>query len=314
MTEKPTVNPQGYDVAIVGGGMAGLTAAIYCLRFKLTTVAFAKEPGGAINESHLVENWPGVQSIKGAQLMERVVKQAEALGAKFIFDEVNAVAAASGAFEVRTAGGQAARAAAVILATGCERRKLGVPGEKEYTGRGVSYCATCDAFFFKGKTVAVIGGSDSAVGSAELLSEFARKVYIIYRRERLRAEPLRVDRALANPKIEVVYESWVESIEGRDTVRAVRLNGERSLAVDGVFVEIGFDPSRKLTEQLGIELDESGFIRIDEGCHTNVEGVFAAGDVTTGSDKIRQLVTAAAEGAIAAENVYKYIKRRPLEL
>ena len=312
--EKPTVKPQAHDVAIVGAGMAGLTAAIYCQRFKLTTIVLAKEPGGVINESHLVENWPGVESIKGIELMERVLKQAQALGATFIFDEVNAINGGSGIYELTTAGGQSARAAALIIAIGCERRKLGVPGEKEFTGKGVSYCATCDAFFFKGKTVAVIGGSDSAVGSAELLSAFAEKVYIVYRRDRLRAEPLRVDRALANAKIEVIYESWPESILGKETVTAVDLNDGRTLAVAGVFVEIGFDPSRKIAEQLGIELDESGFVKVDEGCHTNVEGVFAAGDVTTGSDKIRQLVTAAAEGAIAAENIYEYIKRRPLEL
>ncbi len=302
------------DVAIIGAGMAGLTAAIYCLRFKLPVMVVAKEAGGVITESALVENWPGVKSTSGMELMEQVRAQAEALGAQFVFDEVTSISGVFGAFTVITAGGQKIEARSVLLATGCERRKLGVPGEKEFAGRGVSYCATCDAFFFRGKTVAVIGGSDSAVGSAELLSNFADKVYIIYRRESLRAEPLRVDRALANPKIEVIYKATVKSIEGGDTVNAVVLDDGRRLDVNGVFVEIGFDPSKKLSEPLGLALDESGFINIDEGCRTNVEGVFAAGDATSGSNRMRQLVTAAAEGAIASESVYEFLRKKTLEL
>lgn len=302
------------DVAVIGAGMAGLTAAIYGLRFKLTVTVIAREPGGVITESALVENWPGEKSVSGSDLMERVRAQADALGARFVFDGVKDVRGKSGAFTLSTAGGAAVSARAVILATGCERRKLGVPGEKEFAGRGVSYCATCDAFFFRDKTVAVIGGSDSAIAAAELLANFARAVHIIYRRDKLRSEPLRTERALANPKIKVIYNSVVESIEGKDTVTAVKLNGGKKLAVDGVFVEIGFDPPRELPSQLGVALDENGFVKIDAAGRTNVPGIYAAGDVTTGSNMMRQLVTAAAEGAIAAQSAYEDLKKDSLEL
>jgi len=294
--------------------MAGLTAAIYTLRFKLTTTVIAREPGGVITESALVENWPGEKGISGIDLMERVRAQAEALGGRFIFDEVVSVSGGAGGFEIRTGLGQAVKARAVVLAIGCRRRKLGVPGEKEFAGRGVSYCATCDARFFRGKRVAVVGGSDSAVGAAELAADFADRVYIIYRRDSLRSEPMRTERALANPKIEAVYNSVVESIEGRETVTGITLQGGRKLAVSGVFVEIGFDPPGELPSQLGVALDAEGFIIIDAGGRTNVPGIYAAGDVTTGSNKMRQLVTAAAEGAIAAQSVYEDLKSRKLEL
>jgi thioredoxin reductase (NADPH) len=284
--------------------MAGLTAAIYALRFKLSATVIASEPGGVITESALVENWPGEKSISGMDLMDKVRAQAEALGCVFILEEVKSISGKAGAFALATAAGQAVRSRTVLLALGCQRRKLGVPGEKEFTGRGVSYCATCDAFFFKGKSVAVIGGSDSAVGSAELLANFADKVHIIYRRGKLRSEPLRTDRVLANPRIAVIYNSTVESVHGAETVTGVALNGGRKLAVDGVFVEVGFDPPRALPSELGVAVDEAGFIRIDAAGHTDVPGVYAAGDVTTGSNYMRQLVTAAAEGAIAAESIY----------
>lgn len=295
---------QAYDVAIAGAGMAGLTAAIYALRFKLSVIVLARQPGGVITESALVENWPGEKGISGMDLMEKVRAQAESLGCVFVWEEVASISGKAGSFMLTTAHGQSVNARAVLLALGCERRKLGIPGEKEFAGRGVSYCATCDAFFFKGKTVAVIGGSDSAVGSAELLAKFADRVYIIYRRNKLRSEPLMTERVLAHPGISVIYNSTVESIEGSETVTGVTLNEGRKLPLDAVFVEVGFDPPRALPSQLGIDLDESGFVRIDAGGRTNVPGVYAAGDVTTGSNRMRQLVTAAAEGAIAAESVY----------
>lgn len=306
--------PDSRDAAIIGSGMAGLTAAIYCLRFKLTTVVFAREIGGIITESALVENWPGEKAISGIELMEKVHKHADGLGAVFIYGEVSAVAGRAGRFTVTTSDGKGLNAAALLLASGSRRRKLGVPGEKEFTGRGVSYCATCDAFFFRGKTVAVVGGSDSAAASAELLAKMAQKVYILYRRERLRAEPIRVERLEKAGNVEILTDTVVESIEGDQTVNAVSLSGGRRLAVDGVFVEIGFDPANELAVQLGAGLDESGFIKIDEGSRTSVPGVYAAGDVTTGTNRMRQLVTAAAEGAIAAESLYEDLTHLPLQL
>ena len=301
-----------YETAVIGGGMAGLAAAIYSLRYRLRTVLFAREPGGIITESALVENWPGETGISGIELMEKVRGHAASLGAEFVNGQVESVSGGAGAFVVKTSDGKERSAFAVVLALGSDRRKLGVPGEKEFAGRGVSYCATCDGFFFRGKTVAVVGGSDSAAASAELLANMAEKVYVLYRRDELRAEPIRVERLKAAPNVEIITNTVVEEISGDETVTAVSLNGARTLALDGVFVEIGFDPSTKLAAPLGLQLDEAGFIVVDEACRTNVPGVYAAGDVTTGTNRMRQLVTAAAEGAIAAESCFEDLKKLPI--
>lgn len=302
-----------FDAAVIGAGMAGLTAAIYCQRFKLATVVIARELGGVITETASVENWPGIASISGVELMDEVRKQAEGFGAALLYDEVTAIEGGAWDFTIVTAAGKRLAASAVVLALGSQRKKLGVPGEKEFTGRGVSYCATCDAFFFKGKTVAVIGGADSAAASAELLSTIAEKVYVVYRRDRLRAEPIRVERLEKAANVEILTTSVVESILGTDTVEACMLDGGRKLAADGVFVEIGFEPSTKLPNALGLGLDETGFIEVDEAGRTNVDGIYAAGDATTGTNRMRQLVTAAAEGAIAAGSLYEDLARRPMQ-
>lgn len=312
MTDKNSPDSL-YEVAIIGAGMAGLTAAIFSLRFRLKTVVLARQSGGVITESSIVENWPGIKSIPGVSLMESVHEQAAELGADFVFDEVTGVSGEYPAFATKTAGGKTIRSRAVILASGSDRRKLGVPGEKEFSGKGVSYCATCDAFFFRGKKVAVVGGSDGAAVAAELLAKFADKVYITYRREQLRAEPIRVERLQANAKVEILTRTVVTRIEGKETVTGIVFEDGKRIAVDGVFIEIGFIPSTKLPLQLGVALDESGFIEVDPGGRTNVTGVYAAGDVTTGSNRMRQLVTASAEGAIAAESLYEDLKSRPLE-
>ena len=308
-----TKGPDAFDVAVIGSGMAGLTAAIYTQRYMLDTAIFAREPGGIITESALVENWPGEKAISGIELMEKVRAHAESLGAEVVFGEVESVTGAAGDFTVSLSGTHARRGAAVILASGSNRRKLGVPGEKEFAGRGVSYCATCDAFFFRGKTVAVVGGSDSAAASAELLSRMAAKVYVLYRRDQLRAEPIRVQRLEAAENVELRYRVNVTEILGDQTVTGVTLDDGTSLALEGVFVEIGFKPANKLAQGLGVELDEAGFIKVDEGCRTSVAGVYAAGDVTTGTNHLRQLVTAAAEGAIAAESLFEDLKKLPIE-
>jgi len=304
---------EAFDAAIIGSGMAGLTAAIYCRRYMLKVTVFAREPGGLITESALVENWPGEKAISGAELMEKVRAHAEGLEAHFIFGEVESISGRPGEFTVNLSGGAVETAAAVIIASGSDRRKLGVPGEKEFAGRGVSYCATCDAFFFRGKKVAVVGGSDSAAASAELLSRTAEKVYVLYRRDRLRAEPVRVERLERAGNVEIRCRTKVVEILGGDTVTGVKLDDSTTLAVDGVFVEIGFEPANRLARGLGVKLDEAGFIEVDEGCRTSVPGIYAAGDVTTGTNRMRQLVTAAAEGAIAAESLFEDLKQFPLQ-
>ena len=200
-----------------------------------------------------------------------------------------------------------------MIATGSKHRKLGIPGEKEFLGRGVSYCATCDGFFYRDKIVGVVGGSDSAVSAAVFLGDIAQKVYLIYRGEKLRAENFWVLAAEKNPKIEIVYNTNIKEIKGDDKISQVLLDnihkGNDNLSLDGLFVEIGFIPSTELIKDLGVELDEDGYIKIDQSGKTSSAGIWAAGDITTGSNKFKQIITAASEGAIAANDIQAHLRK-----
>ncbi len=314
-----------YDTIIIGSGLAGLTASIYSSRYKTNNLVIGKLPGGTINLAHKVENFPGFPSITGGELAQKIITQAKGLGAEILPDFVAKVEKVGGpayrqaGFAVETESGKKFTAKTLIATTGTERRKLGVPGEKEYLGRGVSYCTHCDAPFFKGKTAAMIGGSNAAVSGAIHLSEYAAKVYIIYRKAELRAEPVWVEEALKNPKIEVIYNTNVLKILGDkgeqgNKVGAVELDnpykGEKILPLDGLFVEIGGVPSTNYLVPLGVELDENGFVKVNEKMETSVPGVFAAGDLTTQSLILMQAVTACAQGAIAASSAFKYLRSR----
>jgi thioredoxin reductase (NADPH) len=308
-----------YDTVIIGSGLAGLTASIYASRYKMSNVVIGKLPGGTITLAHKVENFPGFTSITGLELARNVIMQVKALGAEILPDEVVKVKVveASGSephfFRVTTEKGGEFEAQTLIATTGTERRKLGVPGEKEYLGKGVSYCTHCDAPFFKGKTVAMIGGSGAAVGGAIHLSQFAQKVYILYRGKELRAEPIWVEEVLKNPKIEVIYNTNVTEILGDGAkVTGVKLDnpykGSSELPLGGVFVEIGGVPASSFLLPLGVELDENGYVKVNEKMETNVHGVFAAGDFTTQSLILQQAITACAQGAIAASSGFKYLR------
>ncbi len=305
---------QEYDVVIVGGGPAGLSAAIYAARSMLRTAVVSKDFGGQVLDAHVVENYPGFVSIRGSELMERFREHAEHFGAELVQAEVKRIRREGDFFVVETTAGTT-RARAVVYAAGSRHRKLGVPGEKELEGRGVSYCAICDAALFKGKVVAVVGGGNTAFMDAELLTEHAAKVYIIHRRREFRAEPIIVERLKRNPKVEFVVPYVVERIEGREKVEQLvlrnRENGkEKTLKVDGVFVDIGMEPQTDLLKDLGVELDEKGYVLTREDMSTNVPGLFAAGDVARGCGDVHQIVTAAAKGAIAALSAYRYIKEK----
>ncbi len=305
---------QEYDVVIVGGGPAGLSAAIYAARSMLRTAVISKDFGGQVLDAHVVENYPGFVSIRGSELMERFREHAEHFGAELVQAEVKRIRREGDFFVVETTAGTT-RARAVVYAAGSRHRKLGVPGEKELEGRGVSYCAICDAALFKGKVVAVVGGGNTAFMDAELLTEHAAKVYIIHRRREFRAEPIIVERLKRNPKVEFVVPYVVERIEGREKVEQLvlrnRENGEeKTLKVDGVFVDIGMEPQTDLLKGLGVELDEKGYVLTREDMSTNVPGLFAAGDVARGCGDVHQIVTAAAKGAIAALSAYRYIKEK----
>ena len=296
------------DLIITGAGPAGLTAAIYAARYKLDFLVFSKQFGGMITESDRVENWPGEKSITGLDLMNKLKEHSISLGAKIIEESVEKVEKKGSRFRINNNY----ESKIILIAQGTEKRRLNVKGEKEYTGKGVSYCSTCDAAFFRNKKVCVVGGNNSAAIAAFLLSEYADKVYIVYRREKIRAEPIWVERIKESNKITIINNTNISKIKGDNFVSSVELddtfNNSNELNVDGVFVEIGSKPNTKIATQLGVKL-ENGYIKTDSEQKTNIEGVYAAGDITTNSNKFEQVVTAAAEGAIAVNAIYEELKK-----
>jgi thioredoxin reductase (NADPH) len=295
-----------YDVIIIGSGPAGLTAGIYTTRANLKTLIVAGTKwGGQLQLTTLVENFPGFpQGIQGPELMGNMRKQVERLGVEIIdqnFSSGNfADSPTDGSFEI-TAGGKKYFGKAIIIATGSDARWLGVPGEKERIGRGVSVCAPCDGFFFKEKQVIVVGGGDSAIEEAVALTRFARKVTVVYRRETLRACSMMQEKAKQNPKISFLFNSEITEIVGEPCVKAVKIKNNKTkkiseMPIDGVFVAIGHAPNSKVFT--GIETDDEGYIKVKEHAKTNIEGIFVAGDV---HDKhYQQAIIAAGFGATAA--------------
>ncbi len=300
-----------YDVAIVGGGPAGLSAAIYAARGGLKTVIFEKAlVGGQITVTAEVENYPGFEeSVSGFDIVDKMQKQAEKFNAEIKIEEVKAIGL-EGLCKIVETNKATYRVKSVIIATGAHPRKLAVPGEEKYTGRGVSYCATCDGALYRDKVVAVIGGGDSAVEEAIFLTKFASKVYIIHRRDQLRAVKILQERVLANKKIEIIWDSVVQEIQGGGFVEKLLLFNKKNkknseLSLDGVFIFVGIIPSSELVESR-VDFDKQNFIKTDETMHTEIPGVYAAGDVT--HKVLRQIVTAASDGATAAFSAEKWIE------
>jgi thioredoxin reductase (NADPH) len=300
------------ELVIVGGGPAGLTAAIYGRRAGLDVLVLEKGmAGGQITITAEIENWPGIPMISGEELARAFREHAEKFSPEFREAEVKKVSMEAGKKVVATDKGDI-EAEAVIIATGASFRKLGCPGEAEFTGRGVSYCAVCDGAFFEDQVIAVVGGGNTAVEEADYLTRFASKVYIIHRRDSFRADRAVVEKAMANPKIEPVWDSVVERIKGTDMVEGIVLKnvktGETSeLPVAGVFVFVGMNPNSDFVKGL-VETKGGGWIVTNEMLETSVEGIFAAGDVR---DKfLRQVVTAAGDGATAAMAAYSYISEQ----
>ncbi len=302
-----------YDIAIIGGGPAGLTAAIYAARAKLKTVVIEKmAPGGTITITDWVENYPGFpEGISGFELAQKMEEQATKFGAQIIMDEISEIISQEDNWKLLKGEEGNYHAKAVIITTGTSLRKLGVPGEAEFTGRGVSYCATCDGAFYKDKIITVIGGGDSAVEEALYLTRFGKKVYIVHRRDQLRASKIIQERAFANEKIEFIWNTVVEEVIGEQTVTKLKLKNVKTGEVfehktDGVFVFIGQLPNSEIAQKAGIEVDERNFIITNNLMETNVPGIFAAGDVRSKSQL--QIATAVGEGAQAEFSAEKYIE------
>lgn len=302
-----------HDIVIIGSGPAGFTAAIYAARAELKPVLVASsvEVGGELMNTTEVENFPGFEEgIQGPELMTKMQAQAEKFGTQVRYDDVTALDLSGEIKRITLGSGEVLEAKALIYATGSAYRKLGLPDEDRLSGHGVSWCATCDGFFFKAQTIAVVGGGDSAMEEATFLTRFAEKVYVIHRRDSLKASKIMQQRAFDDPKIEFVWNSAVEGILGDDSVTGLRLRdtvdgSERELAVNGVFVAIGNDPRTHLVhEQLA--LTSEGTIAVDgRSSRTSVAGVFAAGDVI--DPHYRQAVTAAASGTVAALDAEHYL-------
>jgi len=305
------MNTKIHDLIIIGAGPAGLAASIYASRYKISHLVVGKEPGGQAVEAHKIENWPGTLSISGFDLGRKMREHAEKLGAEIFMDSVSGIKKIDDVFEITTHTNQY-QAKNIILASGMEYRKLQIPGEAEFKGKGVSYCPTCDAAFFKDKIVAVVGGANSAASAALLLSEHASRVYLVYRGEKLKVDPAYQEKISKNEKIEVIYSTNIREIKGEKSVEKIILdnkyNENDELEVQGVFIEIGSEPGVELAKQVGVNVDEQGFIIVNPDQSTNVLGIWAAGDATNGSNKLRQIVTAAAEGAVAAGSVYKKLQ------
>jgi thioredoxin reductase (NADPH) len=300
------------DVIIVGAGPAGLCAAMYAGRGMLRSLTIERgAPGGELLNTDLIEDYIGFESIKGWELAQKMTAHAGKFGAEIVTDTVTAVRKASdGWFDVETESGKTYRAPTVILTAGGTPTKLGVPGEKEYAGKGVSYCAVCDGAFFKGEVLAVVGGGDAAVEEADYLTRYAERVYIVHRRDQFRASKILQERAFANPKIEVVWNKVVTEIAGdghkvshlalKDTISGATLD----LPVGGVFVFIGFKPNTGLVSG-HVKHDAGGYLITDDRMMTSIPGLFAAGDVR--SQLTRQITTAVGDATTAAIAVEKYV-------
>jgi thioredoxin reductase (NADPH) len=300
-----------YDVIIIGAGPAGMTAAVYTSRGSLSTLMLERGiPGGQMASTEEIENYPGFETILGPDLSTKMFEHAKKFGAEYAYGDVTDVIDGE-SFKTIIAGGKEYKARAIIITTGAEYRKMGIPGENDLTGRGVSYCAVCDGAFFRKKELVVIGGGDSAVEEGSYLTRFADKVTIVHRRDELRAQKILQERAFANDKIEFIWNSTVKQVNDKDgKVGSVTLvstidGTEKEFETNGVFVYIGMDPLTAPFKKLGI-LDKNGYVVTNELMETSVPGIYAAGDVR--EKLLRQVVTATGDGSIAAQAVQKYIE------
>lgn len=295
-----------YDIIIIGAGPAGYGCAVYSTRYNLKTLIFGKDSGSQLSKTPLIQNYLGFPEISGSDLLKKFREHAESYNAVIKEEDVKRVEKEEDLFKVTSTSVYYGKT--VLLATGTKRRMLGIPGEKEFNNKGISYCSTCDGPFFKGKVVGVVGGSDSAATTALLMTEYATKVYIIYRKDKLRAKPYLIDNIKKDSKIEIIYNANVTEALGSKFLEKVKLDTGKELELDGLFIEIGSVPSTEVASDLGLKFDDAKSVIVNAQQETNVKGVYAAGDVTKGMKGFRQIISAAAEGAMAAKKAYALLR------
>lgn len=301
-----------YDVIIIGTGPAGYAAALYAVRYKLKTLIIGLQEGGQAGVAHDIENYPGFESIKGPELMKKMKDHAIKFGTENKMDEVsNITKNEDKTFSVSLSfSGETLQSKTVLITTGTKQRKLNAKGENTFYGKGVTYCATCDGFFFRGKTVTIIGGGDSAATSALYMSELCPKVNIFVRGDKMIAEPLWQDQINAKNNIEVFYNTSVASFEGSQKLEKIITTTGKEIITDGAFIEIGSLPNTSLVDNFEVEKDKAGYIVVGQNQSIpKVEGLFAAGDVTTNSNHFHQVATAIGEGSVAANSIFEYISK-----
>ena len=306
-----------YDIVIAGQGAAAFAAALYAARYQTKSIVIGETFGGETAIGGSIENYPGYIDVDGFDLMMHFREQAEKYEVPIIDDRVAAITGVEGCFEVETQYGGAYQTQTVILGVGRERRKLGLEHEDEWTGRGVSFCSVCDAPLHRNNTVAVVGGGNAAVEGAILLAKYATQVYLVYRGDGFfRPERIIVDELNRTENITQLLETNVTELKGIDGLDSIAIdrsfNGSNELQVDGIFMEIGADPRTELPKQLGLNLNDQDEVIVDKHMRTNVPGIFAAGDLTDASGDLKQTITAAAQGAVAASTAYKYIMEHPM--
>jgi thioredoxin reductase (NADPH) len=298
-----------YDLVIIGGGVAAFGAAIYAGRFQMKTALIGEKLGGTIILTNEIANYPGFKQITGLDLADKMQNHVKDYNVEIIEKKATKIEKCKeGCFKVYTPE-RHYHTKTIIFATGTEWRKLNVPEEKEFTGKGVHYCALCDGAFYKDKVIGVVGGSDSAAKEALLLAEYGKKVYIIYRKEKIRAEPINLKKVTENKKIEIINNTNVVEIKGDKFINSVVFDkpykGSKEFKLDGLFIDIGHTPISDLAKEISVELNEKNEIMIDREAKTNIKGVFAAGDVA--DNKFKQAITGVAEGVIAAYSAYNYV-------
>lgn len=303
-----------YDLIIIGSGAAGLSAALYAGRYRMRTLVIGDVFGGYTTIAGPIENYPGYSKIDGFDLMMNMKEQVSELAIEIQDDRVTELKKEDGGcFSVKTLAGKEYFANTLIIATGTEHRRLGLPNEKELTAKGVHYCVTCDGPLYKDRTIAVVGGGDSSIKGVNLAAEFAKKIYIIVRGNKIIAEPINYERLKKlGEQVEIIFETEIKEIHGKEKFEKVVLskpfNGSTDLAVDGLFIEVGLIPRTELITMLGIELDQRKYAKADTMMRTNVAGAFVAGDIFNLFEGFKQDITAAAMGAVAATSAYEYYK------